>query len=44
MEYGQVTAIVLAAGKGSRMGSQVPKQYLTLLGHEVLYYSLKAFE
>ena len=44
MEYGKVTAIVLAAGKGSRMGSQVPKQYLTLLGHEVLYYSLKAFE
>jgi len=40
----KVTAIVLAAGKGSRMNSDVPKQYLTLLGKPVLFYSLKAFE
>lgn len=40
----KVTAIVLAAGKGSRMNSDVPKQYLTLLGHPVLFYSLQAFE
>lgn len=37
-------AIVLAAGSGSRMKSDVPKQYLKLNGKEVLYYSLKAFE
>lgn len=38
------TAIVLAAGKGSRMQSVVPKQYLELCGKPVLYYSLAAFE
>lgn len=37
-------AIVLAAGKGSRMNSEVHKQYLMLEGKEVLYYSLKALE
>lgn len=41
---GKVTAIVLAAGKGSRMNSDIPKQYLTLLGKPVLFYSLEAFE
>lgn len=41
---GNVTAIVLAAGKGNRMRSEVPKQYLNLCGRPVLYYSLKAFE
>lgn len=38
------TAIVLAAGKGSRMQSAVPKQYLELCGKPVLYYSLAVFE
>jgi len=40
----KVTAIVLAAGKGARMNSDIPKQYLTLLGKPVLFYSLQAFE
>ena len=40
----KVTAIVLAAGKGSRMNSEIPKQYLTLLDKPVLFYSLQAFE
>lgn len=40
----KITAIVLAAGKGSRMNSEIPKQYLTLLGKPVLFYSLQAFE
>jgi len=40
----KVTAIVLAAGKGSRMNSDIPKQYLTLLGKPVLFYSLQSFE
>ena len=39
-----VAAIVLAAGKGSRMNSEIPKQYLSLLGKPVLFYSLQAFE
>lgn len=38
------TAIVLAAGKGTRMQSDIPKQYLELAGYPVLYYTLKAFE
>ena len=37
-------AIVLSAGKGSRMKSDVPKQYMDLNGKPVIYYSLKAFE
>jgi 2-C-methyl-D-erythritol 4-phosphate cytidylyltransferase len=37
-------AIVLSAGMGSRMGSDIPKQYLPLYGKPVIYYSLKAFE
>lgn len=40
----KVTAIVLAAGQGKRMGSKIQKQYLLLDGKPVLYYSLKAFE
>lgn len=41
---GRITAIVLAAGKGTRMNSDIPKQYLALLGKPVLFYSLQAFE
>lgn len=36
--------IVLAAGRGSRMNSDVAKQYMLIQGKPVLYYSLKAFE
>lgn len=38
------TAIVLSAGKGSRMGTDKPKQYLDLCGRPVLYHSLKVFQ
>lgn len=37
-------AIVLAGGRGSRMNSTVPKQYMLLDGRPVLYYSLKCME
>lgn len=37
-------AIVLAAGKGSRMKSDIPKQFLEIEDKPVLYYSLKAME
>lgn len=37
-------AIVMAAGKGSRMGSDIPKQFMIIEDHPVLYFSLKAFE
>lgn len=38
------TAIVLAAGRGSRMNSGVRKQYMQIDGRPVLYYALRAFE
>lgn len=38
------TAIVLAAGKGTRMGSDVAKQYLMLCGKPLLCYALQTFE
>ena len=37
-------AIILAAGQGKRMNSEVHKQYLMLGQKPVLYYSLKVFE
>lgn len=37
-------AIVLSAGVGSRMKSDIPKQYMDLAGKPVIYYGLKAFE
>ncbi len=41
---GKFTAVVLAAGSGTRMCSEVPKQYMELDGRPVIYYSLRAFE
>ncbi len=35
-------AVVPAAGTGSRMGAEIPKQYLTLAGQTVLEHSLDA--
>ena len=37
-------AIVLAAGSGSRMGTDIKKQYLLLKNKPIMYYSLKTFE
>ena len=37
-------AIVLAAGRGKRMNSDVAKQYLLLQDKPILYYALKQFE
>ena len=37
-------AIVLAGGKGSRMNSDIPKQYMMVKEKPILYYSLKTFE
>ena len=37
-------AIVLSAGTGSRMKSDIPKQYLPLIEKPVIYYSLMAFQ
>ena len=37
------SVVILAAGKGSRMGESINKQYLNINGYPVLYYTLKAF-
>lgn len=40
----KTVAVVLAAGSGSRMNSDVKKQYMKIGGKPMIYYSLKAFE
>lgn len=40
----KITAIVLAAGSGRRMGGDCKKQYLLLDGRPILYYALQTFE
>jgi len=40
----QTTAIVLAAGQGKRMQSNIQKQYMLLEKKPVLYYALKVFQ
>lgn len=44
MRHEKNAAIVLAAGKGTRMGSDIPKQFLNIQDKPVLYYSLKVFQ
>lgn len=39
-----ITAIVLAAGNGSRMNSDTKKQFMEIKGKPVIWYSLFAFE
>lgn len=36
--------IVMSAGVGSRMGADIPKQYMDLCGKPVIYYSLRAMQ
>ncbi|MBU3098157.1 MULTISPECIES: 2-C-methyl-D-erythritol 4-phosphate cytidylyltransferase [Clostridium] len=40
---GRNCAIILAAGKGKRMGKSINKQYLNIKGYPILYYTLEAF-
>jgi len=44
MEGYTYAAIVLAGGRGKRMNSDIPKQYLMLEDKPILYYTLKAFQ
>jgi 2-C-methyl-D-erythritol 4-phosphate cytidylyltransferase len=39
-----VTAIVLAAGRSTRMGGDTNKQFIEVHGKPLLYYALRAFE
>lgn len=40
----RITAIVLAAGRGRRMGSKTQKQYMLLAGQPLICHTLRAFE
>jgi 2-C-methyl-D-erythritol 4-phosphate cytidylyltransferase len=40
----RVAAAVLAGGMGTRLGSAVPKPFMTLFGHPLIHYSLRLFE
>jgi 2-C-methyl-D-erythritol 4-phosphate cytidylyltransferase len=44
MSQGNIAALVVAAGKGSRMGTKEHKQYLLLDGVPILVHTLLAFE
>lgn len=39
-----VTAIILAAGSGSRMGSDITKQRMTIHGESILRHTVRAFQ
>lgn len=38
-----ISAIILAGGKGKRMGAKISKQYIELNGKPILYYTLNRF-
>ncbi len=44
MAIGKNYAVILAAGRGIRMGGDLPKQFLPLLGKPVLAHALQAFD
>lgn len=44
MKRKRCTAVVLAAGSGSRMHSDVPKQFMMLDGKPLIWYALQAVE
>jgi 2-C-methyl-D-erythritol 4-phosphate cytidylyltransferase len=39
----RVSAVIVAGGKGKRMGTDVAKQYINIGGKPILYYAIKAF-
>ncbi|MCR4859329.1 MAG: 2-C-methyl-D-erythritol 4-phosphate cytidylyltransferase, partial [Bacteroidales bacterium] len=40
----KTTAIILAGGKGTRVGATIPKQFIEIKGKPILVYTLEAFE
>lgn len=40
----KTAAIILAAGSGTRLGGEIPKQYMLMCEKPVLYYSIRAYE
>ena len=44
MKNKKCTAVIVAAGSGKRMGGNKPKQFLSLKGKPIIYYTINAFE
>lgn len=40
----KISALIVAGGVGSRMGADIPKQFLEILGKPVIAYTIEAFE
>lgn len=40
----KITAVIVAGGKGTRMGADKNKVFLKILGREVLYYTISALK
>ena len=40
----KISALIVAGGVGNRMGSDVPKQFIEVLGKPVIAYTIEAFE
>lgn len=40
----RTAAIIVAAGKGARLGTKVPKQFLKIKGKPLLYYTIEKFQ
>ncbi len=40
----RVAAAILAGGLGTRLGGDVPKPFLPVLGHPLIHYSMRVFE
>lgn len=43
MNYSNAYAVIVAGGQGTRMGTALPKQFLTLQGKTVLHHTIQAF-
>lgn len=39
-----VVALIIAGGRGQRMGADIPKQFVKVYGKPVLFYTLEAFQ
>ncbi len=37
-------AVILASGKGSRLGEEIPKQFIKLAGKTILEHTIEIFE
>ena len=44
MPQSMVIAIIIAGGVGSRMGADIPKQFVQVNGKPILFYTLEAFQ